>query len=420
MALPTSTADVVAAINWCRKHGVPMAARGGGHSYGGYCTTEGLLLNLKNMNRVEFDRRRGTVRVGPGARNIDVAAALMPYGVTTPSGRCPTVGISGLTLGGGLGFTARKFGLFCDGMVSTEVVTAAGERITCTPTNAPDLFWACQGGGGGNFGINTGFEFAVHPVGDVAFASAEWEWPDAVEVFDTLQRIALDAPADFSCRWGFRGWGPQQPQSEATRRIEFLGLHFGSRAQLEELLSPAIHAIRPVTAEFERMSFWEARNLLGTDVPYGAWETKSSFVSDRISQRGIETIMEWVERIPPTTIPGGSSISMFNWLGGAVNRVRPSATAFVHRNNFLMIEVETSWLPGDPLAVVRENLAWVRSARAALRPYVPDSSYQNFTDRSQKDWRSAWYGANYPRLREVKRKYDPHDFFRFEQGIQPA
>lgn len=157
IAVCAGSADVREALLWAGEHGVPIAARAGGHSYGGYSVTPGLIIDVSRLNRVDVDETDATVRVGPGARNTNVYNGLQPHSVAISAGRCPTVGISGLTLGGGFGFSSRRLGLTSDSLLETEIVTASGEVLTCSADSHPDLFWACRGGGGGNFGINTSF-----------------------------------------------------------------------------------------------------------------------------------------------------------------------------------------------------------------------------------------------------------------------
>ena len=202
VALCAGAADVAAAVLWARRYGLPFAARSGGHSYGGYSASRGLVISLAPLRSVRVDRRELTITAGAGARNRDLYAALPGTGVAVPSGRCPTVGISGLLLGGGFGFSSRHLGLTCDQLLETEVVTASGRIVRATRACHPDLFWACQGGGGGNFGINTEYTLRATPVGDVSVYQLEWAWPQARAALDAVLTLMSDAPATLSCRVG--------------------------------------------------------------------------------------------------------------------------------------------------------------------------------------------------------------------------
>ena len=202
VALCADTADVQAALAWARRYDVPFAARSGGHSYAGYCASRGLVISLAPMRSIRVDQRALTVTLGAGTRNRDLHEGLAGTGLAVPSGRCPTVGVSGLLLGGGFGFSSRHLGLTCDQLLETEVVTAAGEALRVSPLEQPDLFWACQGGGGGNFGINTGWTVRATPVGRVAVYELAWPWRDAATAMTVLADLMTTAPGTLSCRIG--------------------------------------------------------------------------------------------------------------------------------------------------------------------------------------------------------------------------
>src|SRR2546421_7162697 len=188
-----STADVQRTVRWAREHAVRIVPRSGGHSYGGYSTTTGVIVDVSRLNGVTLDSSRHAV-VGAGARLIDVYAGLAQHGRTVPAGSCPTVGIAGLALGGGVGFASRKYGLTCDNLLEATVVLADGSAVMANVHTHPDLYWALRGGGGGNFGIVTRLVFRTHPVGQVATYAIEWPWSDAAAVVRAWQRLAPRAP----------------------------------------------------------------------------------------------------------------------------------------------------------------------------------------------------------------------------------
>ena len=176
-----SVADVQRAIAFARAHAIPIAPRSGGHSYAGYSTGPGMVIDVGKLSRITVNRAHGTVTVGAGARLIDIYSAVAAAGVAIPGGTCPTVGIAGLALGGGQGVVGRKLGLTCDAMTSVQVVMADGKVLNCDAHHNPDLFWACRGGGGGNFGIVTSFTFATHPLTSLVTFTLDWPWADAHE-----------------------------------------------------------------------------------------------------------------------------------------------------------------------------------------------------------------------------------------------
>jgi FAD/FMN-containing dehydrogenase len=189
-----SATDVSRTILWARQNNVRIAARSGGHSYAGYSTTPGVVIDVSRLASITVNAASGTAGIGAGARLMDVYRDLAARGVTIPAGSCPSVGIAGLVLGGGVGFAGRKLGLTCDNLRSFTMVTADGVVRPCNPQRNPNLFWACRGGGGGNFGIATRFTFTTHPVNTVTTFRAVWSWSDAARIVDAWQRWGPNAP----------------------------------------------------------------------------------------------------------------------------------------------------------------------------------------------------------------------------------
>ncbi|MFL5821704.1 MAG: FAD-binding oxidoreductase [Solirubrobacteraceae bacterium] len=416
VAVCSRPADVRESIRWSREHGVPIVTRSGGHSYGGYSATTGLIVDVSRMRNVQVDASRGTVVVGAGAKNTDVYDGLQPHGVAISAGRCPSVGISGLVLGGGFGFSSRKLGLTSDSLVETEMVTASGRVVTCSERDHADLFWACRGGGGGNLGVNTGFKFRVHPVAKVSIYKLEWDWRHARDAVAALQKVIARAPDEFSCRFGLESSSQGSANGRRRRSVSAVGQYFGPRRELMALLDPALSAA-PVTARLiADRTFWQAKAFLFHNVPRGRFAVKSSYADEFLSDSGIDTLVRWMERWPGSSSPDGAGVAVFAW-GGAMNAVPAGATAFVHRDSRLLVALDTAWGDRDPERVIAANLHWLEGFSAALRPHVSGSSYQNFIDPSLRDWRRAYYGSNLERLVAVKRTYDPDDVFRFPQSI---
>jgi FAD/FMN-containing dehydrogenase len=417
VALCASTADVRTALRWARESRVPFAVRSGGHSYAGYSASTGLVISLARMNWVRVDPASLTIRLGPGALNRDLYRALGGTGVAVPSGRCPTVAVSGLLLGGGFGFSSRHLGLTCDRLLATEVVTASGEVLAVSARSHPDLMWACQGGGGGNFGINTGYLLRASRVGRVSVYRIEWPWRQAAAALTSMLDLMVTAPDQLSCRIGadVSGGGPATG-GRPRRGVSALGLYFGPARELAGLLAPVLAAAPPAAALIEDRSYHQAQQLFAKNVPFGAFTSKSRYLDRPLPADGIETLIRWAERWPGSTNPSGGGATIFAW-GGAIGRVAPEATAFVHRGPAFLMDNETSWSSRDSPRVVSAGLDWVAGIYDALAPYGTDQAYQNFMDPALKDWERAYYGANLDRLIRVKRRYDPDRVFRFPQGI---
>ncbi|MGW4794448.1 FAD-binding oxidoreductase, partial [Nonomuraea sp. NPDC004297] len=255
VAYCAGAADVSACLAFARASGVPVTSRSGGHSYAGWSTGTGLVIDVSRMNAVAHSGGRATV--GAGARLIDVYDRLARRGVSIPAGTCPTVGIAGLTLGGGIGVVSRKYGLTCDVLESVRLVTADGRVLTCDAGHHAGLYWACRGGGGGNFGVAVSFTFRTHPASDLTVFFLRWPWARAGAAVRAWQSWAPSAPDELwsSLRLG-RGTGGLE--------VEVTGVHTGSRAEAERLLAPfAGKAGRPSSRSVRTVSYLDAMKIMG-------------------------------------------------------------------------------------------------------------------------------------------------------------
>jgi FAD/FMN-containing dehydrogenase len=405
-----SERDVRRAVRFAREHELPLAARSGGHSYAGYSTTRGLLIDLGGLRAAAVDDEAATITAAAGARNTDVYAALQPHGAAISAGRCPSVAIAGLALGGGFGFSSRALGLTCDALRQARAVTADGEVVTCSADENADLFWALRGGGGGNFAITTSLRFATTPVSDVALYDLTWDAAHAPRVMAALQRMVLGAPDRLSCRMGMGSDGRGAPTVTA------LGQLFGPLAELEALLGPVLAVAKPAERLIARRTFWQAKEHFFHSTPVDRFAVKSAFVDEPLTPEALEVIARGVARYPGSSNPDGGGVALYAW-GGAIGRVAPDATAFVHRRATWLMAYDASWTARDDRATVARNLGWLERFAEQLAPHVGPSAYQNFMDRSQQDWRRAYYGDNAQRLERIKREVDPDRVFDFRQAI---
>jgi FAD/FMN-containing dehydrogenase len=414
-----STADVQRTVRWARKHAVRIVPRSGGHSYGGYSTTSGVIVDVSRLNGVALDPSHRAV-VGAGARLIDVYAGLAQHGRTVPGGSCPTVGIAGLALGGGVGFASRKYGLTCDNLIEATVVLADGSALVANARAHPDLYWALRGGGGGNFGIVTRLVFRTHRVAQVATYAIEWPWSDAAKVVQAWQKLAPHAPDGFFSVLNLNA------AVGGRARITSAGQLFGSADRLRELVKPLANAGTPTRFTVTSRSYLDAQEMWagcsGTIAechlpPQGqlgrsTFKGKSSFANKPLTLSGINAMIQQIEaRI---TTGSGSGIILLDSYGGAINRVKKDATAFVHRDALFSMQYLAYWAPS---AAADPNLRWLRNFYAAMRPYVSPFAYQNYIDPDLGKWERAYYGTNLSRLVAVKRRYDPKNVFRFRQSI---
>jgi FAD/FMN-containing dehydrogenase len=416
---PTGVADIRAVLLWAQRTGVTVVPRSGGHSYAGYSTGSGVVLDLSRLRGIRVED--GTAVVGAGAQLIDVYAALARKEATIPAGSCPTVGIGGLALGGGIGLTARRFGTTSDNVESLRIVTADGRLLTCDKRHNSDLFWACRGGGGRNFGIVTDLRLRLRRVSQASYFIASWPWSAGPELIPAWQRWAphtADAMTTL-CRLATGVSGPS---------LQVFGQFIGPEAKIRGLLAPLLHAA-PATrmttgtsGYFELMLRWAG--CLGRSqaachlvAEHGAlnratFAAKSDYVGRVFPAEAVRVLQRRIELRQSS--PHGSGALIMDSYGGAIARVPPHATAFVHRTPLCSMQYLAYW--GAPQHEPA-SLAWIRGFHRAMHPYVTGGAYQNYVDPDLEDWRRAYYGSNYARLVDVKRRYDPDRLFRFPQAI---
>ncbi|KUO20555.1 FAD-binding oxidoreductase [Streptomyces dysideae] len=419
--------DIRTTLAYARTHNLHVAIRNGGHSYAGWSSGNGrLIIDVSKLNRVRASG--STAVIGAGAKLIDVYRALIAKGVTIPAGSCPTVGVSGLTLGGGHGVVSRAYGLTCDSLTQATLITADGKQLTANATENKDLFWALRGAGNGNFGVVTELHFKTHPAPQAVTAFLSWPWSKAAAVIRAWQE-----------------WGPTQPDeiwsslhlanaAGGTPTVSIAAFSIGTYGELKNAVDRLADRIgAPATsAALRRRSYEESMELYAgcssytTDAqchlpgstpgrnPQGAlnretYSAKSDFFDRSLSTAGIQTLLRQI-----ASVRGGAGSIQLTALGGAVNRVSPTATAFVHRRSRMLAQYIGSWRAGTSGTTAR---SWLTSAHDAMKPYASGAAYQNYTDPSLKDWRKAYYGDAATRLTRLKKQYDPKGFFTYPQAL---
>ncbi len=417
IAVCATPRDAATCVTWAKETGTPFAVRSGGHSYAGFSTSPGLVINVRSLQGAQVNPAEGTVTVAAGVNNADFADAVDPYGVYVPGGRCPTVGLSGLTLGGGWGFSCRHLGMTCDSLVSTDIALASGEIVTASETDNADLFWALRGAAGGNFGVNTSFTYRFVPTRDVTFFEATWSGGDTAAVVSALMRMQQDAPQELGLRLAVRSQSRTPRTVPAPFTVDVIGLHWGAAEVVRELVD-RVQEVQPAsTLAIETMLFSAARARLAATTPTGTYQIKTGFVRGTFSSEALVTMLEGMAAMPGVPSRAQeSTVGIYCW-GGKVNEVAPDATAFVHRNADFLYKSEVLWEATDHPDLIVENLDWIEAFHASMQPYLSGGAYQNFVDRSQENWAEAYYGENLSRLVELKRKWDPDNLFRFQQSI---
>lgn len=420
-------ADVQAAVKWAGQADVPVVSRSGGHSYAGYSTGDGVLVvDLAAMDSISVHKGAGVAEIGAGSQLINVYSKLAKNNVTTPAGSCPSVGIGGHAQVGGMGLAARKLGLACDNIEGLRIVTADGKALEADKHSNPDLYWASRGGGAGNFGVVTSFRQRIHRVSSAAWFEITWPWSNAADALHTWQRTAPRMPDGLTTIFHLTTGG-------SSPSVSVAGQFFGTVDAMKRILRPQLtipgaqlssgtQAYLPLMLRWAGCSEQSFRSCHtkgaspGGTMPRARFLAKSSYVTAVMSQAGCKAAVAAIDKRQHESA-GGSAALLFDCYGGAINRVPADATAFVHRNPICCIQYLTYFSPESEEAKARR---WIQGAWRSLQPYVSKQAYQGYIDPTLANWESAYYGANYPRLQRVKKKYDPDFRFRNKQAIRPA
>ncbi|MCS0600618.1 FAD-binding oxidoreductase [Streptomyces sp. LP11] len=427
VAYVAHTDDIRTTLAYARAHQLKVSIRNGGHSYAGYSSGDGrLILDVSRLNRIRVSG--GQAVVGAGSKLIDVYRALGAKGVTIPAGSCPTVGVSGLVLGGGHGVVSRAYGLTCDSLTQATLITADGTQVTADAGHHSDLFWALRGAGNGNFGVVTELHFKTHPAPQAVTAYLSWPWAKAAAVLKAWQSWAPSQPDEIwsslhlSCSPG------------RTPSISVSCFSLGTYGELQNAVDRLAHqaGADATSVTLRRRGYEEAMEIYAGCSSFSAdaqchlpgstpgrspqgklgretYAARSDFFDRSLSAAGIQTVLKQIAGVRG----GGGSIA-FTALGGAVNRVAPTATAFVHRRSRMLAQYIASWGAGASGSTAQ---SWLTAAHTAMRPHASGAAYQNYTDPTLKNWRKAYYGDASPRLTKVKQQYDPQRFFSYTQGV---
>jgi len=400
-----NTSDVVACVNHARKQGLQVAVRGGGHNAAGHATCEGgLVIDLSAMRAVTVDPERRTAHAQGGATWADVDQATGAHGLATTGGGVSTTGIGGLTLGGGLGWLMRSYGLTCDNLRSAEVVTADGRVLTASATSHPDLFWGLRGGGG-NFGVVTSFEYQLHPVGLVLGGLLAYPAPRTAEILRHYRALMATAPDALTIFAGL------MTTPEGIPVIGLLVCHNGPAEEGMALIQPLLD-LGPVMQQVAPMPYTVLQTLQDAIFPHGLNVYWRSHFLPRLSDAAIDTIADAF-----ATVSSPLSVVLIECLGGAVGRVGANDTAFAHRDADYNIAILGRW--ADP-AGADEHIAWTRRFHDALAPHASGVYVNYLGEEGQDRIASAYSPEQYRRLVALKDAYDPTNFFRRNQNIRPS
>jgi FAD/FMN-containing dehydrogenase len=410
----SDVADVIAAVNFAKQNGLLLAIRGGGHNGAGLgVCDDGLVVDLSLMTGVRVDPVSHLVRVEGGARWGDVDHATHAFGLAVPSGIVSTTGVGGLTLGGGHGYLARKYGLTIDNLVEADVVLADGHLVTANDRENEDLFWAIRGGGG-NFGVVTSFLFRAHPVKTVYAGPVLWSADRSAEVMQWYREFFPTVPEDL---YGFFAFlnvpqGPPFPEHlHAKTMCGIIWCYTGPLENADQVFRPILHFGPPAFALVGPMPFPALQGLFDDLMPPGLqWYWKGDFVRE-LSDAAIAEHLKYGLGLPTPL----STMHLYP-VDGAVSRVGKSDTAFSHRDaQWSMVICGI-----DPGPVNNKRITtWAKDYWSAMHPYSAGGAYVNFMMEEGQDRIKATYGDNYERLVAIKRKLDPANVFRVNRNIKP-
>jgi hypothetical protein len=420
IAFCRSTEDVALAITWCRENDFPLTVLSGGHCYAGYSMRKGgLTINLLLMREASYSN--GMVRIGGGTRNREFYALLRRHDLASTHGRCPSVGAAGFLLGGGIGFNMRAHGAGCDQVVAGEIVTADG-KIGTLAADADkaeaDLFWACRGGGGGNFGINTAFTLQPFEAAPVTVFDLTWSatHPEPKQVFTTLMKALDSAPVELGARLSVRAPSPRDRRRGGDVTIGLLGqLHGGSAKQLDQILADVYALAKPQRSKiWEQVKYWDGQKLIEEHDAPSYFQERSAFLASSLDDEAIDLAFGYLRSWPGTS---GSADLRFFQTGGKMNGPAADATAFAHRSSRWLLDVALFWSAADRADLVTRNRDWQDRFYEAMQRFSTGGAYQNFADPSLRDWRTAYYADNLSRLESIKQAVDPDRLFNFAQAL---
>lgn len=410
--------DVIEALRLAREMGLRISVRGGGHGVGGHAVVEdGLMIDLSPMKDITVDPARRTVRAEAGVVLGELDRACQSFGLATPAGIVTHTGIAGLTLGGGIGWLTRKHGATVDNLVSADVVTADGRLVTASEDAEPELFWGLRGGGG-NFGIVTTFEYALHEVGPIVLAGpVGYPLEDAGDVLRAYRELMDDAPDELTTILTLRLVPPLPAFPEELHGrpvVNVVACYAGDIARGEDVVRPLRELGAPLYDMLMPRPFVELQQFFDASVPWGWHYYWKSWEVPSLTDGVIDEIVDAC-----ASLPSPQSYVIVFQLGGASAQVHADATAYPQRDAAFNVNINGVWLPGQNRSA---PVQWTRRLYTALEPLAPGRAYVNFMsdDESASRVESAYGPQRYARLVALKDRYDADNVFRMNQNIRPS
>ena len=402
-----NTDDVLNALRYAREKEIAFRVRSGRHALEGWSSVNsGIVIDVSDLKMVKLDAKSKTATVGTGLNQGELTNALAGTGLGFPTGDEASVGLGGVLLGGGIGVLSPSFGVACDSLLAVDIVVPEGDKgaklIRADRNQHSDLFWACQGGGGGNYGIATSYEVKLHDLPDlVGIWQVTWPFTALQEAFDTWQNWAPSADPRLGSTFDVR---------TPSNGLRVDGIFLGPPEQTREFVEPLL---KVPGAQFQSSAKNWVDHYNETNAapePFPNWKFTPMWAPRPLPKEALEIVRDMLIDAPSD----GCEFWSLAW-GGAVRTPPPGGTAFFWRDSIFYSEPGAAWAGSDPTGV---HLAWIEDFRNALRPYI-EGGYVNVPDVAIADWGEWYYGTHFDRLREIKSRYDPTEVFNFEQSIPP-
>jgi len=408
--LCSNNEHVKEALLWAKTHGKEVRIRSNRHSYEGLSTADdAAVIDVSSIKLIELSADKKTVKVGAGNNIYSVCQELWKHKLAIPLGSCPTVGVVGLAIGGGIGLSSRLMGLSCDNVTEIEMVDCNGNLIRANRVDYPDLFWACCGAGNGNFGIITSITFKTHLVSKVIVYNIEWQWKHIYDVSEKWFVLLKSVPKELMTFLRFT-------KRNSQKTLRSFGQFFGTEKELRILLKPLLEISSDAIVTIEECSYMQSVNKWAGVGPEGvsvisnakSFKATSLYLKDDLPKEAIRIIDDYYSQ-PAIK----DNFTVLDSYGGVINEVGKDFNAFSHRDCIASMQTLAYW-EDDEDAV--QQLEWSRNYYKDIASYG-EGAYANYSDLELEDWEHAYYGDHWEALVSIKKKYDPENFFHHPQSV---
>ncbi|MGL5353518.1 MAG: FAD-binding oxidoreductase [Clostridium sp.] len=403
--------DICNALAFARENCLEVRIRSGCHHYEGYSTgNDVVVIDVSKMNNIYIDEKLNKVTIQGGVRNREIYEEVCSKGYAFPGGGCPTVGVPGLVLGGGWGYSSRFLGLSCDSLIEVKIIDYEGNIIVANENANEDLFWACRGGGGGNFGIVTEMTLKIKEKIEMAtLINLDYQNLDVLEcvnIFEMFQNEFKNLDRRINFKMGIYN------SEENGKGVKFTGLFYGNEEEVKEILNPFINVSSKINIKLKYVTVLEANRIIQDSHPdFEKYKSTGRFVGRDYTRAEMDMLVRLVGDRPAGAIY--SAISLYG-LGGAIGDVNNNSTAFYYRDAKFIMGLQSVWEDSKYAPINRE---WIKEKFIVIKP-ITIGSFINFPFAELQEYEKEYYGENINRLRIVKEKYDPYDIFNFPQGIK--